>query len=114
MAPGPVATELFLKEKTQAQIEQFIKLAPLQRLGQPDDVTNVVSFLAGPNGAWVNGQVLRANGSFALSRALTSAPEQSFKKEKTQYEQRRRYAGNSPHAEISAPIFMSSLVISES
>jgi 3-oxoacyl-[acyl-carrier protein] reductase len=65
VAPGPVATELFLKDKTQAQIEQFIKLSPLERLGQPDDVANVVSFLAGPDGAWVNGQILRANGGFA-------------------------------------------------
>jgi len=65
VAPGPVATELFLKDKTQAQIEQFIKLAPLERLGQPDDIANVVSFLAGPDGSWVNGQVLRANGGFA-------------------------------------------------
>jgi len=65
VAPGPVATELFLKDKTQAQIEQFIKLAPLERLGQPEDIANVVSFLAGPDGSWVNGQVLRANGGFA-------------------------------------------------
>ena len=65
VAPGPVATELFLKGKTQAQIEQFIKLSPLERLGQPEDVANVVSFLAGPDGGWVNGQVLRANGGFA-------------------------------------------------
>ncbi len=65
VAPGPVATELFLKDKTQAQIEQFIKLAPLERLGQPEDIANVVSFLAGPDGGWVNGQILRANGGFA-------------------------------------------------
>ena len=65
VAPGPVATELFLKDKTQAQIEQFSKLAPLERLGQPEDIANVVSFLAGPDGGWVNGQVLRANGGFA-------------------------------------------------
>jgi 3-oxoacyl-[acyl-carrier protein] reductase len=65
VAPGPVATELFLKDKTQAQIEQFSKLAPLERLGQPEDVANVVSFLVGFDGGWVNGQVLRANGGFA-------------------------------------------------
>ena len=65
VAPGPVATELFLKGKTEAQIEQFTKLAPLERLGQPEDIANVVSFLAGPDGGWVNGQVLRANGGFA-------------------------------------------------
>jgi len=65
VAPGPVATELFLKDKSAVQIEQFRKLAPLERLGQPEDIANVVFFLAGPDGAWVNGQVLRANGGFA-------------------------------------------------
>lgn len=65
VAPGPVATELFLKGKTQEEIEQFKKMNPLERLGEPQDVANVVSFLAGPDGGWVNGQVLRANGGFA-------------------------------------------------
>ena len=65
VAPGPVATELFLTGKAEAQIEQLRKLPPLERLGQPEDIANVVSFLAGPEGGWVNGQVLRANGGFA-------------------------------------------------
>jgi 3-oxoacyl-[acyl-carrier protein] reductase len=65
VAPGPVATELFLSGKTDAQIDQLRKLPPLERLGQPDDIAGVVSFLAGPDGAWVNAQVLRANGGFA-------------------------------------------------
>jgi 3-oxoacyl-[acyl-carrier protein] reductase len=65
VAPGPVATELFLKGKTPAQIDEFNKIPPLERLGQPEDIANVVSFLAGPNGGWINSQVLRANGGFA-------------------------------------------------
>jgi 3-oxoacyl-[acyl-carrier protein] reductase len=65
VAPGPVATELFLTDKTEAQIEQLRKQSPLERLGQPEDISNVVSFLAGPDGGWVNGQILRANGGFA-------------------------------------------------
>jgi 3-oxoacyl-[acyl-carrier protein] reductase len=65
VAPGPVATELFLTGKTEQQIDQLKKLPPLERLGQPDDIARVVSFLAGPDGAWVNAQVLRANGGFA-------------------------------------------------
>jgi 3-oxoacyl-[acyl-carrier protein] reductase len=64
VAPGPVATELFLKGKAEAQIEQLRKLPPLERLGQPEDIANVVSFLAGPDGGWINGQVLRSNGGF--------------------------------------------------
>jgi 3-oxoacyl-[acyl-carrier protein] reductase len=65
VAPGPVATDLFLTGKTQAQVDQLSKVPPLERLGQPDDIANVVSFLAGPDGAWVNAQVLRTNGGFA-------------------------------------------------
>ncbi len=65
VAPGPIPTELFLKGKTEAQINEFKKMPPLERLGQAEDVAGVVSFLAGPDGGWVNAQVLRANGGFA-------------------------------------------------
>ena len=65
VAPGPVGTDLFLKGKSEAQIEEFRKLPPLERLGLPGDIANLVSFLAGPDGGWVNSQVLRANGGFA-------------------------------------------------
>jgi 3-oxoacyl-[acyl-carrier protein] reductase len=60
-----VGTELFLAGKTDAAIEQMSKLSPLERLGHPEDIASVVSFLAGPDGGWVNAQVLRANGGFA-------------------------------------------------
>ncbi|WP_213805017.1 SDR family oxidoreductase [Granulicella sp. dw_53] len=65
VAPGPTATDLFLKGKTDAQVEDFKKLSPLERLGQPEDIANMVSFLLGPNGGWVNAQVIRVNGGFA-------------------------------------------------
>jgi 3-oxoacyl-[acyl-carrier protein] reductase len=65
VAPGPVATELFLKGKSEEQISELSKMPPLERLGKPEDIANVVSFLAGPDGGWINGQVLRANGGFA-------------------------------------------------
>ncbi len=64
IAPGPVATDLFLNGKTEEQIDELRKLAPLERLGQPEDIARVVSFLAGPDGAWVNSQIVRANGGF--------------------------------------------------
>ena len=64
VAPGPVATELFLTGKSESQIDQLRKLSPLERLGQPEDIANVVSLLAGPDGGWINGQILRANGGF--------------------------------------------------
>src|SRR5713101_7229161 len=65
VAPGPVPTELFLKGKTEERINELKNMPPLERLGQPEDIAGVVSFLAGPDGGWVNSQVIRANGGFA-------------------------------------------------
>jgi len=62
VAPGPTATDLFLTGKPQELVDRISKAAPLERLGQPDDIAAAVAFLAGPDGAWINGQVLRANG----------------------------------------------------
>jgi 3-oxoacyl-[acyl-carrier protein] reductase len=62
VAPGPTATDLFLTGKSPEVVQRMSKAAPLERLGQPTDIAAVVSFLAGPDGAWVNGQVLRVNG----------------------------------------------------
>jgi 3-oxoacyl-[acyl-carrier protein] reductase len=62
IAPGPTATKLFLDGKPQAVIDHLAKLAPLERLGQPEDIADAVAFLTGPDGAWINGQTLRANG----------------------------------------------------
>jgi len=62
VAPGPVATELFLGGKPASLVDAIVKDIPLGRLGQPVDIAGVVSFLVGPDGGWVNGQVLRANG----------------------------------------------------
>jgi 3-oxoacyl-[acyl-carrier protein] reductase len=62
VAPGPTATKLFLDGKPQEVIDRLAKMAPLGRLGQPEDIAAAVAFLAGPDGAWINGQTLRANG----------------------------------------------------
>ncbi|MEU3898213.1 SDR family oxidoreductase [Streptomyces sp. NPDC045251] len=62
VAPGPTATDLFLTGKTEEQIDQLAKTPPLERLGTPEDIAEVVAFLSSPAGHWVNGQILRANG----------------------------------------------------
>jgi 3-oxoacyl-[acyl-carrier protein] reductase len=62
LAPGPTATPLFLDGKPQEVIDRMAKAAPLERLGEPRDIAGAVAFLAGPDGAWVNGQTLRVNG----------------------------------------------------
>jgi 3-oxoacyl-[acyl-carrier protein] reductase len=62
VAPGPVSTELFLEGKSPELVERMAKMNPMERLGTPEDIASVVSFLLGPDGGWINGQVLRANG----------------------------------------------------
>jgi 3-oxoacyl-[acyl-carrier protein] reductase len=61
VAPGPTATPLFLDGKDEETVGRLAGMAPLERLGRPDDVAEVVAFLAGP-ARWVNGQVVYANG----------------------------------------------------
>jgi 3-oxoacyl-[acyl-carrier protein] reductase len=62
VAPGPTATDLFLNGKSPELIERLAKMSPLERLGAPEDIASVVAFLVSPDGSWINGQVLRANG----------------------------------------------------
>ncbi|MCM8737711.1 SDR family oxidoreductase [Azospirillum sp. A1-3] len=62
VAPGPVATELFLQGKDQATLDRIRQMIPLGRLGEVDDIARVISLLVGPDGGWINGQILRANG----------------------------------------------------
>lgn len=65
VAPGPVGTELFYRGKSDELVDQLAKQTPLERIGTPDDIAGVVAMLAGPDGRWVNAQVIRANGGFA-------------------------------------------------
>ena len=62
LAPGPTSTDLFLDGKSPELVERLAKMNPLERLGTPEDIASVVAFLVGPDGSWINGQVLRANG----------------------------------------------------
>ena len=64
VAPGPTGTDL-LQWKTEEQVAAIAKLAPLERIGTPDEIAGVVAMLAGPDGGWVNSQVIRVNGGFA-------------------------------------------------
>ena len=61
VAPGPTATALFLDGKDDETIARMAAQPPLERLGTPADIAEVIAFLAGP-GHWVNGEVLLANG----------------------------------------------------
>lgn len=65
VAPGPVETDLFVTGKSQAEIDRMAEAAPFKRLGQPQDIAEVVAFLLSDAAGWVNGQIVRANGGLA-------------------------------------------------
>jgi 3-oxoacyl-[acyl-carrier protein] reductase len=62
VAPGPTATDMFLDGKSPELVDRLAKMNPLERLASPEEIASVVAFLVGPDGGWINGQVLRANG----------------------------------------------------
>jgi 3-oxoacyl-[acyl-carrier protein] reductase len=61
IGPGPVATELFLNGKDDALVERIASFNPFNRIGQPPEIAEVISFLAGP-ARWINGQTIYVNG----------------------------------------------------
>jgi 3-oxoacyl-[acyl-carrier protein] reductase len=65
VSPGPTETELFLTGRTQEQIDFFAKQSAFNRLGKPQDIAEVVAFLASDESGWISGQNLRANGALA-------------------------------------------------
>ena len=62
VAPGPTETKVVFDRKNVERIEQLDGMTPLEGIGTPEDVANVVAFLAGPDGGWINGQTIRSNG----------------------------------------------------
>src|SRR5258705_6209695 len=73
VAPGPTATDLFLVGKSPELIDRFARMNPLERLGTPADIASAVAFLVGPDGGWINGQVLRANGGIGWTEPMLAA-----------------------------------------
>lgn len=65
VAPGATSTEVFLQGKSEETIQHFADLSPLGRVGTPEEVASVVAFLVSPEGGWINGQTVRANGGVA-------------------------------------------------
>jgi 3-oxoacyl-[acyl-carrier protein] reductase len=62
IAPGPVATDLYLAGKTPEELNTSAARSPLVRLGTPHDIASAAAFLAAADGSWINGQIILANG----------------------------------------------------
>jgi len=63
LAPGATETELFLKGKSQEQIDRLSAMNAFNRLAHPSDIAKVVLFLASDDSSWISGQVIGANGA---------------------------------------------------
>ncbi|KAK8843529.1 hypothetical protein IAR55_007189 [Kwoniella newhampshirensis] len=66
VAPGPTATELFLKGKPDELVARIASANPFNRLGSPEEIAQAIGFLSGPSSAWVSGQILRVNGAMVV------------------------------------------------
>jgi 3-oxoacyl-[acyl-carrier protein] reductase len=64
VAPGPVETDAFRANASDEMRAQFVARTPLGRIGRPDDIADIVAFLASPDARWVTGHVLLAGGGF--------------------------------------------------
>jgi 3-oxoacyl-[acyl-carrier protein] reductase len=62
VSPGPTDTELFGQDKTEQDKQRFAQMAALGRLGQPQDVADVVALLCSDDARWITGQNVRVNG----------------------------------------------------
>jgi 3-oxoacyl-[acyl-carrier protein] reductase len=63
--PGPTNTELFTKGKPQEVIDRLASLNAFNRLGEPEDIAKVVTFLASDDAKWISGQTIGLNGAMA-------------------------------------------------
>jgi 3-oxoacyl-[acyl-carrier protein] reductase len=65
IAPGATTTDQFMEGKTENILQNIANLSPLNRIGTPEDMANVVAFLVSKEAEWINGQIISLNGGFA-------------------------------------------------
>jgi 3-oxoacyl-[acyl-carrier protein] reductase len=66
VAPGYIETDMTAEHLPEAARAQLMAQIPIARIGSPDDVAGVVAFLAGPEAAYITGQVVRVNGGLLM------------------------------------------------
>ena len=65
ISPGPTSTELFLKGKPEQLIKTMANFNPYGKLGEPEEMADVIAFLVSNDSRWINGQNIRVNGGMA-------------------------------------------------
>lgn len=73
IAPGAIKTDMYAdtaadyipggSSLTLVEIDEKVRgMSPMKKLGYPDDVANVVAFLASPDAQWLTGQTIHVSG----------------------------------------------------
>ena len=65
VSPGPTNTELFTNGKPQEVIDRLASLSAFNRIGEPDDIAQIVVFLASDEAKWISAQNIGVNGGMA-------------------------------------------------
>lgn len=65
VSPGPLNTELFLKDKTPETIQRIAGFSAFNRIGETTDIAPIILFLAGDEAHWITGQNIGCNGGMA-------------------------------------------------
>jgi 3-oxoacyl-[acyl-carrier protein] reductase len=63
VSPGPVMTDLFTTGKSDEDIKRMASFSAFNRIGEPVDISNVVTWLCSDEAAWVSAQNIRVNGA---------------------------------------------------
>jgi 3-oxoacyl-[acyl-carrier protein] reductase len=66
IAPGYIETDMTTEHLPEAQRARLLEQIPLGKIGRPEDVADAAAFLAGPEAAYITGQVLRVNGGMLM------------------------------------------------
>lgn len=66
LSPGFVGTKMTYANNSPETIEKFIARIPLRRLGEPDDIAEVASFLCSQNNRYLTGQDIVVDGGFSV------------------------------------------------
>ncbi len=62
VAPGPVDTDLFNAGKTEEVKQRMAAFSPFNRIGRPEEIAEVIRFLASEQASWTHGQIVQPNG----------------------------------------------------